>query len=54
MKEIFKNLLSEFWYFGLPDMKERELSLPLRTGKVILLNGAKRSGKTFLLYEAIK
>ena len=54
MKDIFKHIFEEFWSYGLPEIKERDLVLPLVTGKVILLSGVKHCGKTFLFYESIR
>jgi hypothetical protein len=38
----------------LPVCRPRELVLPTETGKVIGLAGVRRSGKTFLFFDAIR
>jgi len=54
MKDIFKELFSEFWSFGLPEVKKRNFFLPLNTGKITVLTGVRRCGKSFLMYEGMK
>jgi predicted AAA+ superfamily ATPase len=54
MKEIFKNIFEDFWSYGLPEVLQRELVIPLETARVVLLTGVRRCGKTFLLYEGIR
>ena len=53
-KELFKQLIIEFHQYGIPDFIERELKLPVNTGKIISVIGVRRSGKTYLLFQTIK
>lgn len=52
-KEIIKTLISEFHHKSLPVYRLREISIPINLEKIITLIGARRSGKTFLLYQII-
>ena len=54
MKEAFKNILADFWGFGLPESQAREVSLPLNSGKIITVTGVRRCGKSHLMYEGMK
>lgn len=54
MKEILKNIIVNFIEKELPATKEREIELPADSGKIISIVGARRTGKTFLLYSLIK
>ncbi len=49
-----KYVLRQFVERALPVCRPRELSLPTGTGKVIGLAGVRRSGKTFLFFDAIR
>jgi len=53
MKEVFKRLIIDFFEREL-SLIERELPFPLDTKKVVFLVGIRRSGKTYLLFQAIK
>ncbi len=53
-KDIFKELIIEYHQDELPEIIEREIFLPLNTGKIISIVGVRRSGKTFLLFQTIK
>ncbi|WP_028950796.1 ATP-binding protein [Sulfurihydrogenibium subterraneum] len=53
-KELFKQLIIEFHQYGIPDFIERELKLPVNTGKIISVIGVRRSGKTYLIFQTIK
>lgn len=48
-----KGVLRQFVSRPLPDCRARALELPLGTGKVIGLAGARRSGKTFLFFQTM-
>ncbi len=50
-KYIIKNLLKEFHHSTLPNLVRRDYNIPIGSGKIITLIGARRSGKTFLLYQ---
>ena len=52
-KEIIKSLIREFHHRPLPKYTVREIAIPLNVEKIITLIGARRSGKTFLLYQLI-
>jgi hypothetical protein len=49
-----KYVLRQFAERALPACRPRELALPMDTGKVIGLAGVRRSGKTFLFFDAIR
>jgi uncharacterized protein len=53
-KEKLKYVLRESEELGLPSMHPRALKLPLNSGKVIVLVGIRRSGKTFLLLDVMR
>jgi predicted AAA+ superfamily ATPase len=50
-KYIIKTLLKDFIHSKRPAMVQREYNIPINSGKIISLIGARRSGKTFLLYQ---
>lgn len=52
-KEAFKLAIREFHERSLPDLVERELSVPLDAEKVVTLYGPRRVGKTYYLYQLI-
>ena len=52
-KELFKLAIREFHERTLPDVIERDLVVPLDTPKVITIYGARRTGKTYYLYQLI-
>jgi len=49
-----KGVLQQFVHRPLPRSRQREMTLPVNTGKVVGLAGVRRSGKTFLFFEAIQ
>ena len=51
---IFKQLIRDFHTRSIIKAKSRDYSIPLNTGKIITLIGARRSGKTYLLYQIIE
>ncbi len=53
-KQILKELISDFHKKPLRDTKERESNIPLDIEKIVVLTGARRSGKTSLLLNTIK
>jgi predicted AAA+ superfamily ATPase len=53
MKEIFKTLISDFVNAELPDMVNREIRLPVEPSLIVSLVGARRTGKTFLMFSLI-
>jgi predicted AAA+ superfamily ATPase len=52
-KELFKLVIREFHERTLPDIVERELSIPHDTDKVITIYGSRRVGKTYFFYQTI-
>jgi predicted AAA+ superfamily ATPase len=54
ISDNLKYVIHQFVERALPVCKPRELVLPTGTGKVIGLAGVRRSGKTFLFFDAIQ
>lgn len=54
MKEIIKNIILESQNSELPVIMERDIQIPANQNIIISLIGARRSGKTFILYQTIK
>lgn len=54
MKDLFKEIIHDFHKNELPEGVKRELKIPLQTGKVITITGARRTGKTYLMYQLMK
>ncbi|MFP3202792.1 MAG: AAA family ATPase, partial [Sulfolobus sp.] len=54
MEERIKSFIAEWLTSPLPNIIERDLSLPLDKDYIITVTGGRRSGKTFLLYQTIK
>lgn len=52
--ENLKYVIRQFTERLLPDCKPREILIPIGTGKVVGLAGARRSGKTFLFFDTIQ
>lgn len=52
-KDIFKEIVRSFHTKPPVIVKKRLLELPFNSGKVITVSGVRRSGKTFLLLDAI-
>ena len=50
-KENLKAVMQQQVERGLPQLIPRQLSLPTDAGKVVCLTGARRTGKTFMLYQ---
>jgi len=53
-KYIIKTLLKDFHTATLPPIITRDYHIPIASGKIITLIGARRSGKSFLLYQLVK
>jgi len=53
-KERLKYVLHESEELALPAVHPRTVQLPLAGGKVVVLVGIRRSGKTFLLFDTIR
>ncbi len=54
ISDNLKYVIRQFVERALPVCKPRELIIPIGTGKVIGLAGVRRSGKTFLFFDAIQ
>lgn len=54
MKEIIKTIINEQQKRVLPEIKPRTLEIPVNIQMIISLIGARRCGKTYLLYSVIK
>lgn len=54
MKDILKKIIVDFIERKLPPVLARDIEIPLNSGKIISIVGARRTGKTFLLYYLIK
>lgn len=54
ISDNLKYVIRQFVERTLPSCKPRELILPTGTGKVVGLAGVRRSGKTFLFFDAIQ
>ncbi len=52
-KEILKQIIRDFHLSPNFELKHRDFKIPFNTKKIITLIGVRRSGKTFILYEAI-
>uniref|UniRef100_A0A7V3YM99 ATP-binding protein n=1 Tax=Candidatus Caldatribacterium californiense TaxID=1454726 RepID=A0A7V3YM99_9BACT len=54
MKDTLKSIIYEFHTGKLPDLVERDLKLPLNSGKIVSVVGPRRAGKTYLLFQHVK
>ena len=52
-QETFRVIINTFIKTAIPKHTQREIEIPLNTGKIIVIAGARRVGKTFLLYSII-
>lgn len=52
-KDIFKGLIVDFQERDLSHVVDREIEIPLDTGKIITIMGVRRCGKTHLLFSLI-
>lgn len=50
-KDILKEIIRDFHVANLPPLFERDISIPFGSGKIITLVGARRSGKTYVLFD---
>ena len=53
-KQIFQQIISDFFGKSLDHVKSRELDIPLDVPKIVSLLGPRRSGKTYLLFDVIR
>lgn len=52
-KEIFKVLIKEFHESKIPMALKRDLTIPIKSKKIITIAGPRRAGKTFYFYQLI-
>ncbi len=52
-KEVIKQIIRDFHLRDDFDVKQRDLQVPVDTGKIITLIGVRRCGKTYMLYDTI-
>ena len=50
-KEMLKTIIRDFHYAAFPAYKPRNIKIPLDIDKIITIIGARRSGKTYVLYQ---
>jgi predicted AAA+ superfamily ATPase len=51
MKAQLKRIIADFHQTPLPDFRPRSLDVPLDLGKIIILVGPRRAGKTYCLFQ---
>lgn len=51
MKELFKSIIKDFHSREIPQVFHRNINIPINSGKIITLIGARRTGKTYLFYQ---
>jgi predicted AAA+ superfamily ATPase len=54
VKERFKRVIAEWLSGGPPEALDREVELPLAPNEVVTVTGARRAGKTYLLFSTIR
>lgn len=54
MNTYYRELITDFIERDLSGVKKRELELPEQSGRIVTLIGARRVGKTFLLFQHIQ
>lgn len=54
MKSVLKSIILENQHTPIPEVKERALQIPIHQNIIISLIGARRSGKTYMLYELMQ
>ncbi|MEM0084166.1 MAG: ATP-binding protein [Candidatus Methanomethylicia archaeon] len=52
--EDFKYVITEWLQQGIPEVKSREITLPLDSNLIIAITGGRRTGKTYLLFSTIR
>ncbi len=54
MKNLFKSLILDFQHsLPFPNVRSRDIEIPLNSGKIVPVIGPRRSGKTYLFYQLI-
>lgn len=54
VKTVFKNIISEFHAVALPKLHKRDVSISQEHQLIVSLIGARRSGKTYVLYSLMQ
>ncbi|MEI7597481.1 MAG: ATP-binding protein [Bacteroidota bacterium] len=54
MKSLFKNIIKDFIDKDLSFVKNRDYEIPINISKIVSIIGARRTGKTFILFSIIK
>ncbi len=54
MKDVIEEIIVEFHKLGLPEIKPRELEVPVNINKAVTITGLRRVGKTYFLYQTIQ
>ncbi|RLC35593.1 ATPase, partial [Candidatus Shapirobacteria bacterium] len=53
-KDLIKTMIVDGQNREWPELKQRQIAVPLTSGKIVSVIGPRRSGKTYLLYSTIK
>jgi len=53
MKQVIKTIIKDFHQRQVSEFIERDVTLPLNSGKIISVVGARRAGKTYIMYQTI-
>ena len=53
LKETLKSIINGFWLTPVPIGIKRNIELPLNLKKIISVIGARRAGKTYILYDTV-
>lgn len=53
MKDLLKTIIKDFHTRGIPEHKDRDINIPLDSGKIVTIFGPRRAGKTYLMYQLI-
>ncbi len=51
MKDLLKNIILDFHKREIPAFVQRDIEIPIDSGKIVTLIGSRRSGKTYALYQ---
>ncbi len=54
LKNDIKTVIRDFHQNGIPKAVKREISIPLKSGKIITIIGPRRAGKTYMLFQLMK
>ncbi len=53
-KDIIKQMIRQFQTWKMPEIIDREVDIPIESGKIITLVGVRRSGKSYMMFNIIK